>query len=209
IAYAPRPARAALAAAASALLLAIAVRGSFALRKQETVHAHGSAFEQLLEALQSANETSQLEAIHHLADSGDPHAAEAIVALLERDPSDRLVEHAAEALADLGDDHAVPALLAAGLRPLDPDLRLSLAEAVLRLGDPRGLGLVLAALRDDPPLLARRRAAELLRRYFGQDFGYGPEAPGETRQAALAKLEDWRARHEETLRWHGQKGRFE
>jgi zinc/manganese transport system permease protein len=209
VAEAERPARAAAVAVASALSLALILRGTAALRKPASPHEHGDAFSRMIEALASSDEGAQLEAIHHLAASRDVHAVSALVALLRRGPSERVLEHAAEALAELGDPAAAPGLLEAGRRPLDPDLRLGLAEALFRLHDPRGLDLVLQALGEDPPLLARRRAAELLQRYFGQDFGYSPAAPEAERRRALEDLERWWAASREGLRWQGQKGRFE
>jgi zinc/manganese transport system permease protein len=201
--------RAATGVIAAVALLAVAVRGSVALRKSEVEHRHESVVEQLLGALASGNETEQIEAIHHLTERREPHAPRAIAGLLEDHPSDRLVEHAAEALARFGDPAAVPALLAAGARDLDPDLRLTVAEAVLALHDPRGMGILLEALGADPPLLVRRRAVALLQTYFGRTFDYDPDAPSAARAAAIESIDTWWRHMGASLNWHGPTARFE
>jgi zinc/manganese transport system permease protein len=203
------PGRAALAATAAVAMLALSIRGSFALRRTEEDHRHGTIVEDLLGALESGNETAQVEAIHHLTEARDAHAAAAIAKLVDRHPSDRLIEHAARALGMLGDPSAVPALLAASTRDLDPDLELTIAEAIFTLRDARGMEPLIEALRADPPLLTRRRAAELVIRFFGQRLDYRAAASREEHREALAKIESWWQQERGRLRWLAQTGRFE
>jgi zinc/manganese transport system permease protein len=201
--------RAITATVAVALAVAVAGRASFALRKLEPEHHHGSVTEQLLASLSGDNETAQIEAIHHLTEIGDPDAPAAIRKLIDNHPSDRVLEHAAQALARFGDRQSVPALLRANERELDPDLRLTLAETILELEDARGLRPLIAALHSDPPLLTRRRATEILKTYFGTDFGYVAEAPDGARAEAVNQLVAWWKRSEGTLQWRSQTHRFE
>lgn len=202
-------ARAIVRTVAALAILALAVRGSLALRKGEVEHSHESAVERLLQEIRSGNETEALEAIHHLTEHGEPHAVAAIVGRIQDHPSDRLLEHAAVGLSALGDATAVPALLSAGQRDLDPDLRLTLAEAIFRLHDPRGIELILSALDGNPPLLPRRRAQSLLRLYFGQDFGVDSGLATEARAAAVAHLKSWWVKNGQRLRWVSPVEKFE
>ena len=192
------PRHAVLMAVAAAAVLALAVRASFELRRGEEDHRHGTVVEDLLAALETGNETAQIEAIHHLTETRDAHAAAAIAKLVEKNPSDRLIEHAARALGVLGDPSVVPALVTASARDLDPDLRLTIAEALFSLRDPRGIEPLIAALRADPPLLTRRRAEELLTRYFAAPPSPNPEA-----------VEAWWDERGARLRFLEQTGRFE
>lgn len=206
---ADRPVRAAARALAAAAILTIAIRGSFALRKAEVEHRHASEVDHLLEEVRSGNETEALEAIHHLIERGEPHAVAAIVDRLQDQPSDRLLEHAAMALGSLDDPAAVPVLLEAGRQDLDPDLRLTIAESIFRLHDARGIEGLLAAFEHELPLLARRRAQTLLRKYFGQDFGFDPDSTREARSAATARLRAWWTQNGPRLRWLSPAEKFE
>jgi len=206
---APRPSRATAAALAVALSLAAAGRASLALRKRQPEHHHGTLTEQMLAALDGDDEAAQIEAIHHLTEARDPDAAPAIIKLVEGHSSERVLEHAAEALATLGNRAAVPALLRAAESDLDPDLRLTVAEAIFKLEEPRGMEALLAALREDPPKLARSRACELLQAFFGSAFGYDPDASETTRSEAVSRLSAWWQRSGGGLRWRTQTRRFE
>lgn len=179
--------------AAWTAVVAAAFWGSTLLRKPEPEHRHESEFERLAKEITDFDDSRVIEAIHHLEEMRDPHAVELLTALLEREPSDRVLAHAAEALASLGDAAAVPPLLRSARRDLDSDLRVSIAEAVLTLKDPRGLPLLVDVLSSTgEPALSRRRAEESYRRWTGRPFD-----------------RRWWDERGNGLRWRASTGRYE
>jgi zinc/manganese transport system permease protein len=199
---------------ASALAaVALLVWGTSFLRKapDHHEHAHEDDFSRLVAALHSDNETLQLEAIHHLEEAKDPHAAPHLITTL-KDPktSDRILEHLAEALAVLGAADAVPALLETAKRDdLDPFLRVTIAKAVLDLKSPLGFAVLLDVLEKESISLPREEAKKLLEERAGVKTDYATDRDPTDNLPAMAKLKAWWAERGSRLRWREPTRRFE
>jgi zinc/manganese transport system permease protein len=183
--------------AAAAAVVALAVWGSTFLRKEDEHHHHQEdEFTRLVQALRSPELTLQMDALDHLADRKDPHAAGPIVELLKKTSSDLVIEHAAHALAKLGAAEAAPALLEIGSHDLDPSLRVELARAALDLRDPGGFPLLIDVLSKEPPAQTAREVRALVAEKSGTEMD-------------LPALRAWWAERGPRLRWSNQTRRFE
>jgi zinc/manganese transport system permease protein len=177
--------------------VALLVWGTTFLRKAPAEHAHREDdHARLVEALKSDDPTRQLDAIHHLEHSNDPHAAEPIMELLRRSSNDRIVEHAAHALATLGSVQALPLLKEVAAKDLDPLLRVEIARSILDLRDPGGFAMLLSILEAGPPAVVRDEAAQLFEERAGV-------------KGDLAALKKWWAERGAQLRWRRETKRFE
>jgi zinc/manganese transport system permease protein len=202
-------------AAGQVLGAALVVAALFALstqaRKRQVAHAHGGDFDTLVAALQSPDENTQIEALHHLAELKDGHVVPHLARTLERTPSDRVAEHVIQVLPELGEPAraAVPALEEAARRRDDPFLRLEAAAAILRLKDPAGFAVVITLLTDEPPLLVEQKAGQILREMTGDDFAVGRSPDPEERPRARPRLQAWMADKGGRPRWRQDLRRFE
>ncbi len=181
------------------------------VRKAPEEHAHESDFAALVQALTSDDENAQIEAVHHLAERGDPHAVPPLLEALERSTSDRLAEHIVQVLPEFGDAAVAsgPALDRLVARSDDPFLDLEVASARLRLRDPAGFSVIAQVLADEPPLLVEQKAGELLLQMAGDDFGVGKSEEEENRAAALERFQAWLSSRGKTVRWRPDLRRFD
>ncbi len=185
---------------AGAAVVGLAVWGTTFLRKRPEAHLHREdEHTRLVKALRSDDPARQMDAIDHLADGRDPHAAEPILQLLRRTQNDLIIEHAAHALAKLNAVEAVPVLREVASHDLDPALRVDLARSILDLRDPSGFGILVAVLAGEAPAAARREARGLLE--ARTSLRVDPEKQDELRR--------WWAERGPSLRWSGQTRRFE
>jgi zinc/manganese transport system permease protein len=189
----------------------LALWGTTFLRKAEEAHQHaaGDTFSRLQAALESDNETQQIEALHHLEEGKDPHAVEPVVALLRRTKSDRVVEHAAKLLAKLGSDKALPALKEAAARDLDADLRCVVAHAILDLKDSAGFPILIDILEKEEAKIPRQEAAKLIGDHSGLKLDGVLSEDAAVRKVAVDQLKAWWKDGGVSLQWRGQKQRFE
>ncbi len=183
--------------AAGAAVVALALWGTTFLRKAEEHHHHEEdEFTRLVEALRSPEVTLQMDALDHLADRKDPHAAGPILELLEKTSSDLVIEHAPHALAKLGAVEAAPVLREVASHDIDPPLRVELARAALELRDPGGFPILIDVLEKDPPALTAREARALVAEKTGREMD-------------LPALKKWWSERGPRLRWSSQTRRFE
>jgi zinc/manganese transport system permease protein len=182
--------------AAGCVVTALAIWGMTFLRKEEVHEHHEDEFTRLVQALKSDDIARQMDAIDHLADARDPHAAPAIVELLKRTSSDMIIEHAAHALAKLQSVEALPVLKEIASHDLDPLLRVDLARSILDLRDPGGLAILMDVLEKDSPEEAHREALALIRERTRQE-------------GDLPALKRWWIKRGPSLRWRGESRRFE
>jgi zinc/manganese transport system permease protein len=178
---------------AGAGVVALMVLAVSSLRNDADDHTHASDFEVLAQALASADENQQIEAVHHLAESRDPHAVAALSAALERAVSDRVAEHIIQVLPEFGADAAgaVVAVQRFAGRTDDPFLKLDAAGALLRVKNAAGFALIGQVLDDEPPLLVEKKAGELLAEMAGTDFGIGKSDDDAQREAARQRFAAW------------------
>ncbi len=200
-------------ALATTFFVATGLLGSvwFSTRLDKVVveHAHRSDFDALVAALASDDEMQQVEALHHIGDDPDPHLASEVIALLERAPSDRVIEHAVRVLPLLGDRSGTEALERLARAAGDPFLRVEIATAILRSKSPRGIPILVDVLAAENPPVVRAAALETLGTFTGRTFDYDPARS--TADNAVA-LDRWRAywnEHAGHLRWRRRLGRFE
>lgn len=214
LAYYIREAEHRLLAAAKVVGGAVLIAGLFGLsaqaRKGAGEHAHGGEFETLVAALDSPDENTQIEAVHHLAELDDPHAVPPLVAALQWTPSDRVAEHIVQVLPEFADAAvtAGPVLEELAERSTDPFLRLEAAAALLRLKNSAGFRVLATLLDDEPPLLVEQRAGHLLEEMTGKDFGVGKGEAGE-RATAKMRFREWVIERGERLQWRENLRRFE
>jgi len=150
-----------------------------------------SVVDRLLEELSHDETANQLDAISHLVGVEDKRIIPALSALLEKTPSDQVVEAIAKALGQTNNPQAAPALRAALQKDHDPFLKLTLAEALVKLKDKAGYEALLEMLKGDEPVLLRSEALELVKKEAGQDFGYNPEKTPAENKAALERIAMW------------------
>jgi zinc/manganese transport system permease protein len=186
------------------LAVSVLAGGSWLLRArtpEEDPHEHTSEFDHLVEELRSGDETKQLHAIDHFLEDPDPHAVPELIAVFDRSPSHRVLEHLAGTLRKLGDPKAVPPLRKSAERAdLDATLRFELAQAVVELKEPSGLGVLLQVAADESaPRLARVKAIRLFDRLTGRGSDL----------EKLGPLLAWWAEHGSHIRWRESTGRFE
>jgi zinc/manganese transport system permease protein len=179
-------------------------------RKRPAEHEHGGEFAALTAALNSTDENTQIEAVHHLARLKDPHAVAPLVEALRGTTSDRVAEHIIQVLPELdGAATSVPALEQVAQGNGDPFLRLEAAAALLMLKEKKGFDVLLALLEDDPPLLLEKRVGELLKQTTGQGFGVGESDASEERAQARERFRAWLTEKGRGLRWRPDLHRFE
>ena len=182
---------------AGAAVVALAIWGTTFLRKADEHHHHEEdEFTRLIEALRSPDVSRQMDAIDHLADRKDPHAAGPILELLKRTTSDLVIEHAAHALAKLGAVEAAPALRELASHDIDPALKIELARSTLELRDPGGFAILIDVLEMQPSAQAARDARALVTEKAGMDM-------------EPSTLRKWWAERGARLRWSSQTKRFE
>jgi zinc/manganese transport system permease protein len=193
IRHSPAPGRA---AANVAIFLAIGVvffgtLSSFRKGAAAESSSGVSVVDRLLEELSHDETANQLDAISHLVGVEDKRIIPALSALLEKTPSDQVVEAIAKALGQTNNPQAAPALRAALQKDHDPFLKLTLAEALVKLKDKAGYEALLEMLKGDEPVLLRSEALELVKKEAGQDFGYNPEKTPAENKAALERIAMW------------------
>jgi HEAT repeat protein len=183
---------------------------TFQLGKDPGQHAHAPEFQVLAKALQSDDENVQIEAVHHLAESKDPHAVDLLVKAVRESRSERVLEHITQVLPEFGPaaSAAVPALEELGTRADDPFLRYEAAQALFRLHSPEGFAVILALLKEDPPIVVEQKAAQLLAEMTGKEFGLGAGNATE-RERARERFAQWLAENSAHLRWRQDRQRFE
>ncbi|MBI2891349.1 MAG: metal ABC transporter permease [Nitrospirae bacterium] len=157
-----RPRRSALRVAVGAVVAALVVAIPLQAKKSPE-SLHGAHAERLEQALFSTEEVTQIEAIHHLAETRAPGAAESLGQLLDRTQSDRVAEHLAHALATLGESSAVGPLQRALGRTKDDYVKIEIAQALQALGDDQGRRILEEIARSSALPLARAKAAQALR----------------------------------------------
>src|SRR5678815_869454 len=172
IKHSPAPGRA---AASVAIFLAIGVvffgtLSSFRKGAVAESSSPVSVVDRLLEELGHDEPASQLDAISHLVGVEDKRIIPALSTLLEKTPSDQVVEAVAKVLGQTNNPQAAPALRAALQKDHDPFLKLTLAEALLELKDKAGYNALLEMLKGDEPVLLRSEALELMKKEAGQDL---------------------------------------
>jgi zinc/manganese transport system permease protein len=199
-------AKVALGAVAAAALLALTLQA----RKGPAAHAHAPEFEVLTRALASEDENVQIEALHHLANSKDPHAVELLVTAMRQPRSERVLEHILLVLPEFGPAAAaaIPAVKDLASQSEDPFLRYEAAQALFRLRSPEGFEVLLALLEDDPPVLVEQKAGSLLEEMTGVQFGLGVESSQE-RARVLQRFKEWFDQNGRRVRWRPDRGRFE
>jgi zinc/manganese transport system permease protein len=193
IKHSPAPGRAAVNVA---IFLAIGVvffgtLSSFRKGAAAETSGNVSVVDRLLEELSHDETSRQLDAISHLVGVEDKRIVPAFTTLLEKTPSDQVVEAIAKALGETNDPQAAPALRTALQKDHDPFLRLTLAEALVKLKDKEGYNALLGMLKSDEPVLVRSEALELIKKEAGQDFGYNPEKTVAENRAPLERAEAW------------------
>jgi zinc/manganese transport system permease protein len=153
--------------AIGAVAVVLAFEGLSLLKKEAPEHAHEDAFHQLAHSLEQGDEDAQIEAIHHLEKTKDPHAVALLIDALEKTRSERVIEHILEVLPEFGDaaNRAAPALFALTSSISDPMLKVEAAAALIRLHDPRGAAVLRAVLDEHPPAYVEEKARELLQRH--------------------------------------------
>lgn len=185
---------------AGAGVVALLVAALYALRNREgeaDPHRHESEFELHVAELRSPDESVQLHAIDHFLAEPDPHAVDPLLELLAKTTSDRVLDHLAATLAKLNDPRAAAPLLGAARRPgLDPALRIALADASLALREPGGIGVLLDAADQAPPL-QKAKALKLLEKVTGR------------RHRDAAAWRAWWTEHGSHIKWREATGRFE
>jgi zinc/manganese transport system permease protein len=190
------PGRAALRAGAFVAGLGMLGWGVTWLAKTHEEHPY--EFAQAVEALQSGDEARQIQAIRALEEihRDRHHAAEELIKLLRKPPTDRVIEHLAHALAHLGDPVAVAPLLEAARGDADGYLKLTLANAVLELHSAEGFQVLIELVGSTEPELPRKEAARILK----QQAGVGPDP---------AALRAWWESRGRLLKWRESTKRFE
>jgi zinc/manganese transport system permease protein len=210
---AARPMRA-LSQAAGGIAMLVGVFGlPLLLAKPLTVDAHDHAgdFESFAAALSSTDESAQIEAVHHLAEGKDPHAAALLVGALRASASERVSEHIIEVLPELpgAREVALPALHDLAEQAVDSFLKLELARTLLRLKDSAGFQVLLTVIEQDPSVLLAQKAGELLEQMMGSDFGLSRAESAIDQAKARARAKRWFDMHGAELRWRQSKRRFE
>lgn len=207
---ADHPLRAAAKVLAGALTFSVLAALTWQARKAPPEHAHEAQFEALSRSLQSEEESSQIEAIHHLAEMKDPHAVDLLVKALREPRSDRVLEHLIGVLPDFGPAAvaAIPALMEVGGKHEDPFLRLEAAQALLRLRSPEGFAIIVALLEEEPPVVLEQRAGNLVGEMTGLEFDLG-KGSTEERAEAGKRFREWFEKKGGRVRWRQDRQRFE
>jgi zinc/manganese transport system permease protein len=211
VAVSARRAAAARNLLAGAAAVVVVFWGTTFLRKSEEEHTHaaGDAFSRLKSALESDNETQQIEAIHHLEELNDPHAVEPLIDLLKRTRSDRVIDHTARLLAKRGAEAARPALKAIAARDLDADLKAVVAHALLDLKDPAGFPILIGVLETEEARIPREEAKKLIEAHASLSLDGVLSEDAAVRRAAVDRLKAWWAERGPALQWRAQIKRFE
>lgn len=188
------------------LLLALA-------RKPPEEHAHQEEFQALADALESPDENAQIEAVHHLGKTADPHAVGLLAKALERASSDRVAEHILDVLPEFGDaaSEAHPMVLHFALSATaDPFLKLEAGASLLRSRDARGFVILRSLIKDAPPDFVEVKLKDLLRETIGEDFGLGQDGNDDAERArARARFIEWFDARSDRIRWRPDRKRFE
>ncbi len=183
---------------------------SLKAQKGDPEHAHDGEFASLSAGLESSDENTQIEAVHHLGKLKDPHALAPLIKLLDRTTSERVAEHIVEALPEFGAAAtvAIPALEATARHQADPFVRLEVAASLLRLRSPAGFATLAIILDSEASPLVEQRAHVLIRTMTGEDFGLASGTVDE-RTAARKRFKEWLAAKGPRLRWRPDKRVFE
>ena len=201
IAYAvrvsPSPGRAAARAGVVVAALVFLAWSTSLLRKTHEEHEHsGDEMARYAEALESGDESRQIQAIRGLQETHDEHAAGMLIRLLRTHPSEAVVEQLAIGLAHLEDASAAPPLIEAAQWTDDPALKVEIARAILALRSPEGFRILIDVLASESPVVWKSEAEKTL---------LSVDAPVRD-PAALRSWWESRGRH---LRWRESTKRFE
>ena len=179
--------------------------------KEAEAHDHTSEFETLAAAVSSADESTQIEAIHHLEELKDPHAVPVLVRALDGAPSERVAEHIIQILPSFGEaaGEAAASVERFAGKSDDPFIQLEAAETLLRLKKPTGFDIIGKVLEDEPPLLVEQKAGALLHEMAADDFGIGKSEEEESRAAARERFATWLSQKGHTTRWREDLHRFD
>ena len=193
------------------IAIALGLAGLDLLKKEAPDHAHEDAFSEMAAALGAGDEDAQIEAIHHLEKTKDPHAVALLKDALANARSERVIEHVLEVLPEFGDParEAAPAILAFTSSTSDPFLKVDAANALLQMKDPSGLSVLRALVEEGPPLYVEQKAGELLKQAIGRDFGLGASTDDRARDRARAELGRWLDERSGRIRWRPDLQRFE
>jgi zinc/manganese transport system permease protein len=209
----PSPLRAIGRVLTVALVASALAGGLYGLRKREIPgHEHPHDFQFYMRLLAEPDENRRIEAIHHLMETGDPHAVDRFIELTRTTPSESpVLEHLMGALGKSRDLRAVEPLLEIARRPdLDPALGVEAGAAVLALRDPRGLGVLVSILADpEAPPFAREKARRRLQEATGLDLGSGPDGRPVADREAAAGWEAWWKENEAWVRWRENLKKFQ
>ena len=179
--------------------------------KGPETHGHGSDFEALVKEMDSADENTRIEAIHHLGELKDPHAIPVLARALDGAPSERVAEHIIQILPSFGDQaaSAVVSVEKFAGQSDDPFIQLEAAETLLRLKKATGFDIIGKVLEDEPPLLVEQKAGALLHEMAADDFGIGKSEEDGEREAARQRFATWLNEKGRTARWRDDLHRFD
>lgn len=179
--------------------------------KGPEAHGHGSEFETLVKEMDSADENTRIEAIHHLGERKDPHAIPVLIRALDGAPSERVAEHIIQILPSFGDQAADAAASVQKFADQsdDPFIQLEAAETLLRLKKASGFDIIGKVLDGEPPLLVEQKAGALLHEMAADDFGIGKSEEDAEREAARQKFAAWLSEKGRTARWREDLHRFD
>jgi zinc/manganese transport system permease protein len=179
--------------------------------KGPETHGHGSEFEMLVKEMDSADETTRIEAIHHLGTLKDPHAIPVLAGALDGAPSERVAEHIIQILPTFGDQAAsvAPSIEKFAAQSDDPFIQLEAAETLLRLKKSSGFDIIGKVLDAEPPLLVEQKAGALLHEMAADDFGIGKSEEDDAREAARQRFATWLSEKGRNARWREDLHRFD
>lgn len=210
IEHAPVRARAAANVAALVLFSFFFFWGLSYFKKTDSTAAPAklAPIDLLLNEVKTGEEAHQLDAVMHLGELQDQRIAPALADLLSRTQSEQVVEATVEALRRQKDPRAAPALRRAARGNYDDFLKLSIAKAQLTLGDREGFVTLIAILKNDESVFARKQANELLEAQSGHKFGYQTDNAIDRNRAALQRIDEWWREIGSRLTWDRKAGKF-
>lgn len=207
--HAPSPRRAAGRGLVGTAAVALAFYGTTFLGKSPESHEHVSEFDQIVQVLETGSESERIDALHHVEEAPDPHLLRHVLALIEGNPSDRVLEHGVKTLAAFGDTSVVPVLTRLAKSDFDPYLRIEIARAIFALRSPSGIPILLTILQEDTGALVRQEALGLLKEVTGRTFDYDPLGTERRNTAAAKRWQAFWEDHGPHLEWREQMRRFE
>jgi zinc/manganese transport system permease protein len=171
-------------------------------------HQRGTGVQDWRAALRDSHDNIRVQAVEHLAASGDPRILPDLVDALH-DQSASVREAAALALGDLRSRAAMPALLQA-LRAPDEDewVRLRVAQAVVAMGEPQAIPVLLDLARNGEGRITRMEALRTAASVAGMEHPPSDDPNAEASQALLDRIEQWWHESGTRLQWDASAGRF-